>query len=72
MSWFGIADLSFSDDCYEKPNGGYSNIGNSYLAPEGIKYDTYESKSYLAGARNFKVEEIEVYKVIKSENIFDE
>ena len=49
----------------EGENGGYSNIGNSYQAPLGIKYDTFESKSYLAGSRNFKVLEIEVYKVYK-------
>ena len=61
MSWFGIADLSFSDDCFLRQNGGYSNIGNSYKAPGDIKYNTLESKSYLAGARNFRVEEIEVY-----------
>jgi hypothetical protein len=55
MAWFGIADLSITDECFQKDNGGYSNIGNSYLAPFGIKYDTFESKSYLAGSRNFKV-----------------
>ena len=30
MSWFGIADLSISDDCNILDNRGYSNIGNSY------------------------------------------
>ena len=55
MCWFGIADLSISDDCNILDNRGYSNIGNSYEAPKGITYDTLQSKSYLAGSINFKV-----------------
>ncbi|KAJ5075748.1 hypothetical protein M0811_06610 [Anaeramoeba ignava] len=41
---------------------GFSNIGCSYNTHNGIKYDTDEAKSYLAGSYNsWEVYEIETY-----------
>jgi hypothetical protein len=51
------------NDC-DKNTTSYSNIGKTYKAPEGITHGTEQSKSYLAGSYNFKVKEVEAYKVI--------
>ncbi|KAJ5074239.1 pep-cterm sorting domain-containing protein [Anaeramoeba ignava] len=41
---------------------GYSNIGHTYNTPNGITYNTNESKSYLAGSYNsWVVDELETY-----------
>ncbi|KAJ5078429.1 hypothetical protein M0811_04754 [Anaeramoeba ignava] len=41
---------------------GESNFGQSYNLPNGIKYDTNEAKSYLAGSFNeWVVDELETY-----------
>ncbi|KAJ5074063.1 pep-cterm sorting domain-containing protein [Anaeramoeba ignava] len=41
---------------------GYSDFGNSYNLPNGIKQGTKEAKSYLAGSFNkWVVDEIEIY-----------
>jgi len=36
-------------------------IGETYQAPGDIVYQSSESKKYMAGKRNFRVKEIEVY-----------
>jgi hypothetical protein len=41
-----------------------SNIGKTYKAPEGITFDTDQSRNYLAGSHKFKVKEVEAFKVI--------
>ncbi|KAJ5072298.1 hypothetical protein M0811_01312 [Anaeramoeba ignava] len=41
---------------------GYSNFGHAYQLPQGINYNTNESKSYLAGSySNWQVSEVECY-----------
>jgi hypothetical protein len=50
--------LRVSDDC-RSSNGGYSKFGSCYPNDTGIADD-----AVLAGARNFAVEEIEVFEVI--------
>ena len=51
------------NDC-DKNNSSTSNIGYTYKAPEGITYNTEKSKNYLAGSYNFKVREVEAFRVI--------
>ena len=65
LSTFGTGhDLAIFDDA--NPNGNYSNFGHSYELPEGMKYDSDQARSYLAGLYNFKVKEFEVYSVKSS------
>ncbi|KAJ5069323.1 pep-cterm sorting domain-containing protein [Anaeramoeba ignava] len=41
---------------------GYSDFGSSYNLPNGIKYDTDEAQSYLAGSyKSWVVDEVETY-----------
>ncbi|KAJ5078894.1 hypothetical protein M0811_04617 [Anaeramoeba ignava] len=41
---------------------GYSNFGENYNLPNGIKYETNEAESYLAGSPNkWVVDELETY-----------
>ncbi|KAJ5067202.1 pep-cterm sorting domain-containing protein [Anaeramoeba ignava] len=45
-----------------KLQGGYTNFGYSYNTPNGIKYDTNEAKSYLAGSYDkWIVDELETF-----------
>ena len=46
-------------------NESSSDLGfcDIYELPEGIEKETNESQTYLAGSYNFKVKEIEVYKL---------
>ncbi|EFC40961.1 predicted protein [Naegleria gruberi] len=56
-------DITIFNDC----NLNYfssSNFGNAYELPKGYKKGTTEANSYLAGSEMFKVEEIEVFKII--------
>ena len=45
-------------------NESYSNFGYTYQLPEGITMNSDLAKSYLAGSYQFKIVEIEVYKVV--------
>jgi hypothetical protein len=45
-------------------NQSYSNFGYTYQLPEGISINSEDAKSYLAGSYQFKIIEIEVYKVV--------
>ncbi len=45
-------------------NESYSNFGYTYQLPEGISLNSEQAKSYLAGSYQFKIIEIEVYKVV--------
>ena len=56
-------DYAISKDC-DKNERSQSKIGKTFKAPEGITFNTEQSKSYLAGSYNFKVKEVEAYKVI--------
>lgn len=55
-------DLCIFNDCNNN-NESYSNLGGTYELPEGIVYGTQEARSYLAGSFEFKVCEIEVFRV---------
>ncbi|KAJ5072484.1 hypothetical protein M0811_01499 [Anaeramoeba ignava] len=57
--WFG----SGSDFILESNlQPGYSDFGKSYNLPNGITYDTNETKSYLAGSYDkWVVDEVETY-----------
>ena len=47
-------------------NNNYSYLGNNgyYELPEGIKQSSPEAYSYLAGEQNFKIKEMEVYRLL--------
>ena len=60
MSTFGGGhDICIDIDCAANTNGSFSNFNHSYEAPSGI-----DTKTYLAGSYNFKVQEIEYFKII--------
>ena len=56
-------DFRISSNCNQN-NESYSNFGYTFQLPDGITMNTDEAKSYLAGSYQFKVVEIEVYKVV--------
>ena len=67
MPTFGWAhDIYICDKCDKEPNShsyfGHSENG-TFLLPEHLEKDSEEAFSYLAGAKNFLVREIEVFKV---------
>ncbi len=41
-----------------------SNFGKTYKLPEGIHFDTDQSRNYLAGSHKYRVKEVEAFKVI--------
>ena len=55
-------DLFLSDDCNKNMQNS-SNIGGSYECPAGLAYKSDAARKFLAGAMNFDVEEIEVFRV---------
>ena len=61
---FGGSELCINDNCNVNENSN-SNIGDTYKPPEGMVYNSEEAKKYLAGSHKFRVEEIEVYKIVK-------
>ena len=65
VAFGGGHDFRLSDGCNIN-NESYCNFGYTYALPEGIFFNTDEAKSYLGGAYQFKVLEIEAYKVIFS------
>ncbi|KAG2392708.1 hypothetical protein C9374_011433 [Naegleria lovaniensis] len=61
----GGCDFSIADKCNENKKS-YCNLGYSYTIPQSLsnfQHEDAEVRSYLAGSKNFKVSEIEVYKV---------
>ncbi|CDW90176.1 tldc domain-containing protein [Stylonychia lemnae] len=59
---FGMTDIFIKDNCDERRSSS-ANIGSTYQLPNGIQYGTQQCEQYLAGSKNFKVLEIEVYQV---------
>ncbi len=57
-------DILIKDRCNEIDQN-QSCIGKVFKAPFETQDKKYESETYLAGARRFMVEEIEVYSVTK-------
>ena len=57
------AELAIYQNC-EKNNESYSNLGHYYELPDhNFVFNTNQSQSFLAGAYNFVVQEIEVYSI---------
>ena len=56
----GLHGLYISDNCHVNTNSG-SHLGHTYKLPTG--YDIHTDRTYrlLAGTRNFKVDEYEVF-----------
>ena len=59
----GARDLFICKDSNINRNS-YTNLGNSYELPEGLKYKFNETSDYLAGSYKFKVIEIETYLIM--------
>lgn len=57
--------FSIEDECNINEDS-YSDLAYSkvYEVPQGYNRDSKEIKQFLAGAKQFKVKEIEVYKII--------
>ncbi|KAJ5068729.1 hypothetical protein M0811_02672 [Anaeramoeba ignava] len=54
------ADFCLYSDFYQ--HGGYSNFGFKYNMPDGMKWESNESQSYLAGSyKSWAVDELETY-----------
>ena len=62
MIIFGSSDLQIAYECNSKAESS-SNLGECYQITDGFVNNSYEANSYLAGSHNFKVREIEVYKI---------
>lgn len=56
-------DFRIASNCNNNTES-YSNFGYTYQLPEGMGMNSDEAKSYLSGSYQFKVVEIEVYKVV--------
>ncbi|CDW74280.1 tldc domain-containing protein [Stylonychia lemnae] len=64
--------IHFGEDLIirDNPNNNVqstSNIGYAYQPPRDIFHDSDKAKEYLAGAQNFRVQEMEAFEVIKVE-----
>jgi len=58
-------NIRIDNDCNIKnSNNSLLGYGNSYETPIGMQPSSDEAKKYLAGDKNFTVEEIELYKLI--------
>ena len=53
-------DFQIYDKCNKFPIS-FSNLGHTYQPPAGYTYGTAEAKNLLAGSRDFKVDEYEVF-----------
>lgn len=62
LSAFG-GDLQIHSDCNNMSYENFSVLGTTYSLPNNLAHRSPEANSYLAGAQNFRVVEIEVYKV---------
>lgn len=60
-------DIKISSNCNFNSES-YTNMGHTYQLPAGVFVNSEEAKSYLGGAFNFKVIEIEVYRVVFPSN----
>ncbi|KAJ5079956.1 pep-cterm sorting domain-containing protein [Anaeramoeba ignava] len=58
----GVNVYKSHDICFNSTlKSGDSNFGNTYNLPNGITYQTNESKNYLAGSSIFDVDELETF-----------
>jgi hypothetical protein len=59
------AEIYIRDDSnLNKLSSSNLGVSNSYETPNGMQPGSDEAKNYLAGDKNFTVEEIELYKLI--------
>eukprot|EP00347_Sterkiella_histriomuscorum_P018566 403345029 len=63
MLFGNSCDIAITNDC-DNNLSSYCNLGMTYQPPEGYSLGEDKTKEYLAGSFFFKVQEIEVYKVI--------
>ena len=56
----GVSDIRIFNDSNLKSNN-YTKFGFSFTPPSGITFGSEQGNAYLAGTKNFKVKEIEVY-----------
>ena len=54
-------DLCIYDNCNTRKDN-FSNLGDTYTS-NGLKFETFDAKSYLAGSCLFKVKEFEVFRI---------
>jgi hypothetical protein len=60
---FGNSDIAIYDSSNKKKTS-LCDIGFSYEIPEGMIYESNESRKYLAGSYKFKTLEIEIFQVL--------
>ena len=53
----------FGDIFIQSGEVSSANLGKKYKLPDNMERDSVEARSYLGGAENFKVKEIEVFTV---------
>ena len=58
-------DIYVADNCNNNFSSG-SNLGGTFTLPPGVKFESEEARTYLAGSYKFKVSEIETYLVVKT------
>lgn len=56
-------DLCIYDNCNVRKDS-FCSLGDTYEAPPGMQFESFEAKSYLPGACLFKVRDFEVFQVI--------
>eukprot|EP00347_Sterkiella_histriomuscorum_P007973 403346855 len=61
MCAFGKSDDLTIEDFCDKNKNNVSHLGEYYILPEGIQFESKKAEKYLAGQKHFKVLEIEVY-----------
>jgi hypothetical protein len=54
-------DICIYDNCNTRKDN-FSNLGDTYDS-NGLKFETFDAKSYMAGACLFKVKELEVFRI---------
>lgn len=53
--------LGLRDKCNVNKDSYSILTGKKFELPPNVEQDTFEAESYIAGAKNFSVEEIEVF-----------
>jgi hypothetical protein len=56
-------DIAIFNNCDDNLYQSYSKLGDTFRLPQGILPYSPESRSYLAGSEQFKVLEIEAFRV---------
>ena len=56
----GGHDIYISNNCHTNTNS-YSNLGHSYLPPNGYAYGSVQARAVFAGSYKFRCDEYEVF-----------